>query len=170
MRNLFEDYNSLLKDQKDQAPLPDHYPSELASLSCLIASGIKVKSVPDVFKWQNTFMWLQRNSESDPQIQHYQSFCSPSYAILLPPITNLYTGYTNESGENSTVKVEALLFSLPDMRFITSVFTSVPKPTENKMFTVKYLKIEPQAHRHVATGEIMEYTFDFEPIVLEENK
>ncbi|SAY51893.1 Uncharacterised protein [Neisseria weaveri] len=56
------------------------------------------------------------------------------------------------------------------MRFITSVYTPVPKPTENKMFTVKYLKIEPQAHRHVATGEIMEYTFDFEPIVLEENK
>lgn len=115
-------------------------------------------------------MWLQRNDESDPKIQHYQSFCSPSYAILLPPVTNLYTGYTDESGENSTVKVKALLFSLPDMRFITSVFTPVPKPTENKMFTVKYLKIEPQAHRHVATGEIMEYTFDFEPIVLEENK
>lgn len=109
-------------------------------------------------------MWLQRNSESDPKIQHYQSFYSPSYAILLPPITNLYTGYTNESGENSTVKVEALLFSLPDMRFITSIYTPAPKPTENKMFTVKYLKIEPQAHRHVATGEMMEPPLTSNPL------
>ncbi|MDO1509857.1 MULTISPECIES: hypothetical protein [unclassified Neisseria] len=94
LRNLFENYDNLSKDQKDQAPLPDHYPSELASLSCPITSGIKVKSVPDVFKWQNTFMWLQRNSESDPQIQHYQSFCSTSYAILLSTITNIYAGYS----------------------------------------------------------------------------
>ncbi|MDO1516055.1 hypothetical protein Q0X79_05350 [Neisseria sp. MVDL18-041461] len=93
-----------------------------------------------------------------------------SSACCLVLKINLINYNTDKSGANSTVKVEALLFSLPNMRFITSVFTPVPKPTENKMFTVKYLKIEPQAHRHVATGEIMEYTFDFEPIVLEENK
>ncbi|UOO83674.1 hypothetical protein [Neisseria dumasiana] len=173
LRDLFIDYNNLLlNNRQDSSKQLNHYTSETAGLSCPITHNIKVMNVPDVFKWQNTLMWLERHSESHAKIQQYQSFCSPSYAILLPPANDGYPDYTEEPEQNRTVTLNALLFSRPDMRFIDRVSTTVtvPKLSDGATSTIKYLKVIPQAEKDAETNETIEYRFNIEPIMPEENQ